>query len=105
MVEVSDPKDMLGMICAPMPTFNEFISVVREGMGGKVVNPVWKHVRDWYEEQEPWQERLTRVEEWIGYTNQIRKVEAKRLKSYMVPPCTLAYLDWSSTHPVLFLLY
>ena len=86
LVEVSDPKDMLGMICAPMPTFNEFISVVREGMGGKVVNPVWKHVRDWYEEQEPWQERLTRVEEWIGYTNQIRKVEAKKVKKLYGSP-------------------
>lgn len=79
LVEGNSPKDILDMISAPMPTFNELISVVRQGTLGYQVNPIWKHARDWYEGQETWRDRVSRVQEWMDYSNQVETVEPAKI--------------------------
>ena len=69
---------LLDMISAPLPTFNEFISAARQGSRAQSISPAWKHVRDWYENQDSWGERVKRVEEWLVYTNQIEKLGAEK---------------------------
>ncbi|MFY9297077.1 MAG: helicase-exonuclease AddAB subunit AddB [Caldicoprobacterales bacterium] len=86
LVEGDNPGDILDMVCAPMPTFNELIAILRQGVLGHKINPVWKHVRDWYEKQELWKERLDRVQEWIGYTNQVEKIDVNRAKQLYGSP-------------------
>lgn len=86
LVEGNSSEDILDMISAPLPTFNELIAVVRQGILGQQVNPIWKHVRNWYESQEPWKDRCQRVQEWIGYTNQIENMDAKKVRNLYGSP-------------------
>ncbi|HZJ56832.1 MAG TPA: helicase-exonuclease AddAB subunit AddB, partial [Clostridia bacterium] len=76
--ETSSQEDTFNMVSAPLPTFNQLISAVRRGTLGHGVDPLWKHVRSWYEGQESWGERVERVVEWMGYSNQAEKVGTKR---------------------------
>jgi ATP-dependent helicase/nuclease subunit B len=78
LTETDKPEEIFNMVSAPLPTFNQLISAVRQGILGHGVNPMWKHVRDWYEGQDSWKERVDRVVEWMGYTNQVEKVGEKR---------------------------
>lgn len=86
LVEGNSPEDILNMISAPMPTFNELIYVIKQGTLGYQENPVWKYVRGWYEVQEPWQERIVRVQEWLEYSNQVENVEAKKIQKLYGSP-------------------
>ncbi len=86
LAEGDSAKDAINMISAPMPTFNELISILRQGVLGHKVNPIWKHVRNWYEKQELWKERLARVQEWIGYTNQVERVDTSKVKQLYGSP-------------------
>ena len=86
LAEGESVKDVINMISAPMPTFNELISILRQGVLGHKVNPVWKHVINWYERQELWRDRLARVQKWIGYTNQVERIDNSKAKQLYGSP-------------------
>lgn len=73
-------------IAAPLPTFNEMVSVIRRQAEGFPASPIWKHVYNWYMEQEDWRDRCEKLEEWLSYTSQVESIPAdKARKLYGAP--------------------
>lgn len=67
-------------ISAPIPTFNELVTVMRQRIEGKSVSPVWKSVADWYEKEEGWKEKYARMVEGFNYTNQAGLISQERIR-------------------------
>ncbi|HZJ82551.1 MAG TPA: helicase-exonuclease AddAB subunit AddB, partial [Clostridia bacterium] len=86
LIEVNERDDILNMVSTPLPTFNELISVSRQGVLGQEISPIWKDVRSWYENQESWKDRLHTVQEWMEYSNQVKNVEAKKMANLFGSP-------------------
>ena len=104
LAEGESVKDVINMISAPMPTFNELISILRQGVLGHKVNPVWKHVINWYERQELWRDRLARVQKWIGYTNQVERIDNSKAKQLYGSPVYSSISRLEQYHPAPFYL-
>lgn len=81
-----DVQAEIKRIAAPLPTFNEMVSVIRQKAEGFRPNSIWKHAYNWYMEQEDWKERCQKVEEWLNYSSQVESIPADKVrKLYGMP--------------------
>lgn len=84
-IENSD-EEALGMIWAPLPTFNEMISVIRmdsdsdSNKDGTKFKPIWKDVYKWYLSKEEWKGKTNRILEGLKYTNVVEEIEKERAR-------------------------
>jgi ATP-dependent helicase/nuclease subunit B len=67
-------------VSAPIPTFNELMTAMRQNIEGKYIDPLWKNVMEWYKKEESWQGRYTRVVEGFSYTNQVELIKQERVR-------------------------
>ncbi|HPA54687.1 MAG TPA: helicase-exonuclease AddAB subunit AddB [Bacillota bacterium] len=67
-------------VSAPVPTFNELVSAMRQGFEGRYADPLWKSVADWYKKEEQWKEKYFRIAEGLSYTNQAGFIRQERIR-------------------------
>jgi ATP-dependent helicase/nuclease subunit B len=67
-------------VSAPVPTFNELVSAMRQGFEGIYADTLWKSVADWYKKEEEWKERYSRAAEGFNYTNQAGLIRQERIR-------------------------
>lgn len=84
--ENGDSEKEFGRIAAPLPTFNELVSVIRRQAEGFPPNPIWKHVYSWYMNQEGWREKCEKLGEWLSYSSQIESIPADKARKLYGSP-------------------
>ena len=81
-----DVEQEFQRIAAPLPTFNEMVSVIRRQGEGFPPNPIWKHVYNWYMNQESWKERCKKIEDWLSYSSQVEAIPADKARKLYGSP-------------------
>ncbi|NLK34576.1 MAG: helicase-exonuclease AddAB subunit AddB [Gracilibacteraceae bacterium] len=67
-------------VSAPIPTFNELVSAIRQKHEGRYVDPLWESVAEWYKGEDDWKEKYLRVAEGLSFTNQAGNIGQERIR-------------------------
>ncbi|HWR60961.1 MAG TPA: helicase-exonuclease AddAB subunit AddB [Clostridia bacterium] len=67
-------------VSVPVPTFNELVSVLRNRAEGKLADPLWGRIADWYKKEEKWQDKYDRVLEGFSYSNQVGLIRQEQVR-------------------------
>ncbi|MFD3156290.1 helicase-exonuclease AddAB subunit AddB [Haloimpatiens sp. FM7330] len=88
-------EDDFSWISRPVPTFNKLISMMRDNIEGKNVNPIWKDVYSWYINDEEWKEKFQIVSNGFNYNNQVKNIDEKRVRKLYgkVPKFSVSRLE------------
>lgn len=73
-------KEILRFVVAPLPTFNEMITVIRMDRDGTKLKPIWKDVYKWYLSRDEWKNRASRILDGLNYSNQVAAIESERAR-------------------------
>lgn len=71
----------ISSVSMPGATFKSLVASIRSEKDGFNISPIWKDVRNWYESREEWKPMLERVDRALSYSNQVRLMDAKKIRS------------------------
>ena len=72
--------DKFSKITAPIPTFNELISALRMEFEKEEVDEYWAQAFKWFEENEEFKSKASRMFKGLTYTNLVEKVPRERMR-------------------------
>lgn len=67
-------------VSAPVPTFNELVSALRQKTEGNPADPVWEQIAHWYKKEEKWKDKYSRVLEGFHYSNQVGLIRQEQVR-------------------------
>lgn len=70
-------------IAAAEPTFNELIAAVRKEYDGESIEEkeIWNEVYHWYDGQEEWKMKASRIFKGFEYSNAVERVNAEKVRN------------------------
>ena len=72
--------DKFSKITAPIPTFNELISALRMEFEKEEVDEYWAQAFKWFEENEEFKSKASRMFKGLTYTNLVEKVPREKIR-------------------------
>ncbi|MDZ7543624.1 helicase-exonuclease AddAB subunit AddB, partial [Clostridium perfringens] len=75
-----DKDDRFNKITAPTPTFNELISALRMEFEKEKVDDYWAQAFKWFENNEEFKNKSSRMFKGLTYTNLVEKVPREKIK-------------------------
>lgn len=75
-----DQKDKFSKITAPLPTFNELISALRQEFEKEEVDEYWAEAFKWFENNEVFRSKANRMFKGLTYTNLVEKVPRDKIR-------------------------
>jgi ATP-dependent helicase/nuclease subunit B len=83
-------EEVIEQIAGESSTFNELVSAIRSEYEGEAINPIWWDAYKWYMNKELWAERCRRAFAGLSYSNQVKAVDSKKIKSLYGAPLQLS---------------
>jgi len=74
-----DEFDM-GWVSRPHPAFRRVVAAIRQKSDGKEINPAWKTVYRWFEENSEWKEKCDAIREAFGYRNEAQNISDEKVR-------------------------
>lgn len=78
---LKENNDKFSKITAPIPTFNELISALRMEFEKEEVDEYWAEAFKWFEENEEFKSKASRMFKGLTYTNLVEKVPREKIRS------------------------
>lgn len=79
-INEDDEEGSLELVSREIPTFNKLVSILRNDNKNKDLSLFWKNVKEWYMEQEEWQDKLKTVISATAYTNSIQDISEEKVR-------------------------
>ena len=77
---LKENDDKFSKITAPIPTFNELISALRMEFEKEEVDEYWAEAFKWFEENEEFKSKASRMFKGLTYTNLVEKVPREKIR-------------------------
>lgn len=77
---LKEKDDKFSKITAPRPTFNELISALRMEFEKEEVDEYWAEAFKWFEENEEFKTKASRMFKGLTYTNLVEKVPREKIR-------------------------
>ncbi|VYU13227.1 helicase-exonuclease AddAB subunit AddB [Clostridium tertium] len=77
---LKENNDKFSKITAPTPTFNELISALRMEFEKEQVDEYWAQAFKWFEENEEFNSKASRMFKGLTYTNLVEKVPREKIR-------------------------
>ena len=77
---LKENNDKFSKITAPIPTFNELISALRMEFEKEDVDEYWAEAFKWFEENEEFKSKASRMFKGLTYTNLVEKVPREKIR-------------------------
>lgn len=77
---LKENNDKFSKITAPIPTFNELISALRMEFEKEEVDEYWAEAFKWFEENEEFKSKASRMFKGLTYTNLVEKVPREKIR-------------------------
>ena len=77
---LKENDDKFSKITAPIPTFNELISALRMEFEKEEVDEYWAEAFKWFEENEDFKSKASRMFKGLTYTNLVEKVPREKIR-------------------------
>lgn len=77
---LKENDDKFSKITAPIPTFNELISALRMEFEKEEIDEYWAEAFKWFEENEEFKSKASRMFKGLTYTNLVEKVPREKIR-------------------------
>ncbi|TGY40442.1 helicase-exonuclease AddAB subunit AddB [Clostridium sartagoforme] len=77
---LKENNDKFSKITAPIPTFNELISALRMEFEKEEIDEYWAEAFKWFEENEEFKSKSSRMFKGLTYTNLVEKVPREKIR-------------------------
>lgn len=77
---LKENNDKFSKITAPIPTFNELISALRMEFEKEEIDEYWAEAFKWFEENEEFKSKASRMFKGLTYTNLVEKVPREKIR-------------------------
>lgn len=78
-LEISKGKE-LELISAPIPTFNQLITTLRQHFEGMELDEAWKDAYSWYVHNEQWRDKCHQALSAFHYTNNVQNLQKEKVQ-------------------------
>jgi ATP-dependent helicase/nuclease subunit B len=79
-------ESILNRITKPIPTFNNLVSALRRDFEGEEIEDMWWSVYKWFDNNEEWKFKASRIFKGLEYSNVTSKIEREKLKEIYGAP-------------------
>lgn len=79
-------EDNLARVSMPLPTFNELVAAARRQVEGSRVNPLWRDVFNWFNENEDWKEKCSTAISGLSYSNRAGAIQIEKVRKLYGSP-------------------